>query len=132
MQIRPTSHKQARHVSVPFWVDPNLISILADDRDTEKSRPVKDLQHFPYLPELKRTWLEAAIILTTPKVLLQLETCRLIDNFACNVFAEERWVLLCQRGPEHAMLFGDSTENNVWLMRFTTNALATRAFLGQE
>ena len=47
MQIGMTSHGQARHVSVPFWVDPNLISILADDRDTERRRPVKDLRQFP-------------------------------------------------------------------------------------
>ena len=48
MQIGTTSHKRAWHVSVPFWVDPNIISILADDRDTERRRPVKDLRQFPW------------------------------------------------------------------------------------
>ena len=66
--------------------------------------------------------------LTTPKKLLKLKVCRLINNFTREVFAEEWRVLLCQGSPEHAMLFRASTEDNVRFVGPATNAFVTRAF----
>ena len=70
--------------------------------------------------------------LTTPKILLKLKKCRLINNFVRDVFAEKWKVFLCQGSPKHAMLFRASTEDDVRFVGSAANAFMTRAFLGQE